>query len=95
MASRKDSKGRVLQKGEAERKCGKYHYAYTDITGRRCYIYANDLTSLRAKERELHLADWQGASQFGSQVSLNYMYDRALSLKNGLKASTYASHFQS
>ena len=95
MASRKDSKGRVLQKGEAERKDGKYHYAYTDITGRRRYIYAKDLTTLRAKERELHIADWQGVSQLGAQVSLNYMYDRTLSLKIGLKATTYASYLQS
>ena len=95
MASRKDSKGRVLQKGEAQRKDGRYHFAYTNIAGKRCYIYAENLVELRKKERDLHIASWQGANQYGTMVSLNFMFDRSLKLKVGIKASTYASYRQS
>lgn len=49
MASRKDSKGRVLQKGEAQRKDGRYYFAYTNIAGKRCFIYADSLLELRQK----------------------------------------------
>ena len=73
MASRKDKQGRVLQKGEAQRKDGRYHFAYTDITGKRCYIYASNLVDLRKKEREFYIADWQGATRFGTQVTLNFV----------------------
>ena len=39
--SRKDKKGRVLRKGETQRKCdGKYVYTYTDTLGRRRSIYS-------------------------------------------------------
>ena len=38
--SRKDRKGRVLRKGETQRKCdGKYVYTYMDTLGRRRSIY--------------------------------------------------------
>ena len=36
---RKDSKGRVLRKGESERKDGIYMYRYTDLDGSRKTIY--------------------------------------------------------
>ena len=95
MASRKDSKGRVLQKGEFQRKDGRYQFSYSTIPGKRCYIYATNLVELREKERDHHVADWHGAVRYGTQVSLNFMYDRALALKVGIKASTYASYRQS
>ena len=42
--SRKDSKGRVLRKGESQRKNdGRYIYQYTDSTGKRRVVYSNDL----------------------------------------------------
>ena len=56
--SRKDSKGRVLRKGETVRSNGTYQYAYTDYYGKRQYVYANyvyanDLVTLRQKEEEI------------------------------------------
>lgn len=53
MASRKDHKGRVLQKGESQRKDLTYMYRYTDRFQRRQCIYANTLSALRAKEKEI------------------------------------------
>ena len=49
--SRKDSKGRVLRKGESYRKTdGRYQYSYTDVNGQRRFIYAKDLATLRERE---------------------------------------------
>ena len=49
--SRKDNKGRVLRKGETQRKCdGKYVYTYTDPEGRRKSIYSKDIKTLRERE---------------------------------------------
>ncbi len=50
MASRKDSKGRVLKEGESQRKDGMYMYRYREINGERTYVYAKDLKKLRMKE---------------------------------------------
>ena len=52
--SRKDSKGRVLRKGETQRKSdGKYVYTYTDPEGKRRSIYSKDIVKLREREAQL------------------------------------------
>ena len=52
--TRKDSRGRALRKGEVQKATDqKYIYTYTDPLGRRKFLYANDLASLREKERSL------------------------------------------
>lgn len=57
--SRKDSKGRVLRKGESQRKNdGRYIYQYTDSTGKRRVVYSNDLLELREKEKNLFAISW-------------------------------------
>jgi len=94
MASRKDRKGRVLLKGEFQRADGRYQFSYTDIVGKRHYIYASSLTELRDKEREYRIADWTGATNYGANVTLNFMYDRFLATKIGIRESTYASYRQ-
>ena len=46
--ARKDNKGRALRKGESQRtEDMRYMYTYTDPYGKRRYIYANDLRTLR------------------------------------------------
>lgn len=48
---RKDSRGRVLRKGEAFReKEGRYSYEYKDTFGNRKTIYSVDLLKLRERE---------------------------------------------
>ena len=52
--ARKDERGRALRKGEVQRASDKrYMYTYTDPLGRRKFIYANDLATLREKEKQL------------------------------------------
>ena len=76
MASRKDSKGRVLQKGEFHRKDGRYQFTYTNIAGKRCYIYADNLVTLRQKERDFQVASWQMSWMFSkkSLETFRYLY---------------------
>ncbi len=40
MKERYDNKGRKLQKGETQRKDGRYMYKYMDSTGKTKYIYS-------------------------------------------------------
>ena len=94
MASRKDSKGRVLLKGEFQRPDGRYQFSYSMASGKRGYIYAYSLEDLRRKEREYKLASWNGATNYGTNVTINFMYDKSMSLKVGIKESTYASYLQ-
>lgn len=94
MASRKDNKGRVLHTGEYQRKDGSYQYSYYDLRGVRRYIYANDLQTLRKKERDFTVASFQGADAYGTSVTLNTMYDRYMATKQGLRESTYCSYVQ-
>lgn len=62
MALRKDSRGRALRKGETQRSSdGRYLYTYTDPLGRRKFIYATDLATLRErKETHKRPTGWAG-----------------------------------
>lgn len=52
--TRKDLRGRTLRKGEMQRSSDKrYAYSYTDPLGRRKYIYANDLVTLREDRKSV------------------------------------------
>ena len=44
-----------MQKGESQgRSDGRYVYTYTDTIGRRKYVYAQDLVTLREKRSTAH-----------------------------------------
>lgn len=45
MPTRKDSKGRLLQRGESQRPDGRYQYTYTDAKGKRRCVYSWTLTT--------------------------------------------------
>lgn len=70
---RKDSKGRVLQKGESQRKLdGMYIYTYVNPYGKRCYVYSKDLFTLREKEQELIKAQMDGLDYYvGGHATIN------------------------
>jgi integrase len=92
--SRKDSKGRVLRKGETIRSSnGTYQYAYTDRFGKRHYIYANDLVELRQKEADLLRDRFDGIdSQTAKTQSLNDLFDKYMATRKDLAARTYAGY---
>lgn len=94
MATRKDSKGRVLRPGESERKKeNRYVYTYTDPLKRRKSIYAKDLMQLREKEKQLLKDHLDGLDTYVvGKASLNFVFDRYMSMKSELKESTYSNY---
>lgn len=94
MASRKDKRGRVLRKGETFREDrNMYCYAYTDVYGKRHYMYAKDLGKLRKKEDNLKRDQMDGINTYvAGQASLNFMFDRYIATKTELRPSTRSSY---
>lgn len=52
-SKRKDTNGRILEKGEIQRKDGRYMYRWSDIRGNRQTVYATTLDELRKKELDI------------------------------------------
>jgi len=92
--SRKDNKGRVLRKGESQRKDDlRYIYQYTDPNGARRVIYAGDLLELREKEKQLVRDQLDGIDSYcAGKATLNYVFDRYIATKHNLKQHTKANY---
>lgn len=84
--TRKDLRGRVLRKGESQRRSDeRYVYTYTDPLGRRKYVYAQDLVTLREKEAQLMKDQMDGLDIYvAGKATVNFVFDRYMSLKNNL-----------
>ena len=91
---RRDKKGFVLRKGEYQRsQDGMYTYAYTDLTGKRRVIYAKTLTELRKKEDDLTKDKFDGIDSYiAGNVTINYLFDRYMSTKTGLRKNTRSNY---
>lgn len=94
MAQRKDLRGRALRKGEVQRASDKrYMYTYTDPLGRRKYIYANDLVTLREKEKRLIKDQLDGLDLYAAgSATLNDTFDRYMSTKYELRDTTRSGY---
>ena len=92
--SRKDDRGRALRKGEVQRASDKrYMYTYTDPLGRRKFIYANDLTELREKEKKLVRDQLDGLDLYAAgKATVNDTFDRYLSTKFQLRETTRSNY---
>ena len=92
--ARKDLRGRALRKGEMQRSSDKrYAYSYTDPLGRRKYIYANDLVTLREKEARLMKDQLDGLDIYiAGKATVNFVFDRYMSLKNNLRQTTKSNY---
>lgn len=88
MERRKDSKGRVLKKGESERKDGRYQYRYNDAFGARKTVYANDLNELRELEKQIEKDIGDGIDYSKGQMTVYELVERYLSLKQGVRYNT-------
>lgn len=93
MERRKDNKGRVLQKGESQRKDGRYVYQYSDIYGKRKSIYANTLSDLRKQEKKINRDLDDNIDTVGAEITLNEQFERYMSLKLSLANSTRENYF--
>ena len=83
MERRKDSKGRVLKKGEDERKDGRYQYRYTTHKGKRSYVYADTLHELREKEDRIEQDIRDGIDYDARNITVLEMIDKWLEIKRG------------
>ena len=92
--SRKDNKGRVLRKGETQRKCdGKYVYTYTDPEGRRKSIYSKDIKTLREREEQLIKDQLDGLDTYvAGSATVNFVFDRYISTKAELRKTTMTNY---
>ncbi|MBR0529689.1 MAG: site-specific integrase [Ruminococcus sp.] len=85
---RKDSKGRVLKKGESQREDGTYMFRYTLPNGKRIYKYDPTLEGLREKEREIDRCRTDHLRTDCDNVTLNTVADAWFGTKRGLKDNT-------
>lgn len=91
---RKDSKGRVLRKGESYRKSSNlYVFSYTTPCGERKCFYAKDLPELREKEKQYERDRLDGLDVYlMAKADINYVFDRYMDTKTELRSSTYTNY---
>lgn len=100
---RRDSKGRLLFKGESQEKDGSYVYKYTDANGKRKKITSWRLTNadhtpagkkdkkpLREQEREVNADLFDNISS--EKMTVCELVDRYLQTKTGVKHNTLACY---
>ncbi len=93
MATRKDSRGYALKKGESQRKDGRYVFRYTTIRGEHRAVYAKDLSELRKKEVKIRRAIEDGLDpDRAERITLNELFDEYISQKYDLKQSTLTNY---
>ena len=93
-ARRKDNKGRVLRTGENQRKDLTYQYRYTNAAGKRIYVYARDLQTLRKKEEKIRKAIDDGINYSEANVTVVELLERYIMLRQGLRHSTKQGYRQ-
>lgn len=91
---RRDSKGRVLRKGESFKKSKQlYVYSYTDIMGKRRCVYAKDLSELRIKEDHIQKNKLDKFDVYCiGKAEINYVFDRYLATKTNLRGTTKSNY---
>lgn len=102
---RRDSKNRILQNGESQRKDGKYEFKYVDVNGTRRSAYSWKLVatdkvpegkrcelSLRELEKQIRRDLEDGIStHIANSITLNELFDTYMSTKE-LKQSTRTNY---
>lgn len=87
---RKDKNGKVLKKGESQKKKNLYMYRWTDANGERNCCYANSLEKLREKEKEIEMEIMQGISR--KTITLNEQIETYLKVKTNLAKATRSNY---
>ena len=68
-------------------------YTYTDPLGRRKYVYAQDLTTLREKEQKLMRDQLDGLDLYAAgKATINDTFDRYMATKYDLRESTRSNY---
>lgn len=98
---RRDSKNRILQTGESQRKDGRYAYKYVDTFGKPKFLYAWKLVptdktpagkredlSLREKEKELQKDLDDGIDPVGKKMTVCELYAKQIRQNGNVKPKT-------
>lgn len=87
---RKDTKGRILRKGETYLKSKKlYRYTYSDVFGKRKSVYSSTLEDLREKIKRIEKDKLDGLNMTEvGKLTVNNVFDRYFAQKNEIKPST-------
>lgn len=90
---RRDSKGKILQKGESQRKDGIYQYSITLPNSKRKFIYASTLKELRDKEKELQrdIEDGIKTDTRYRNITLNQMFEYYMGIKSKIVKPNYTT----
>ena len=89
---RKDSKGRILKKGESQRKNGTYDYRFVDSKGKTHSVYAKTLDVLRQKEKESERDIADGIDFAAGDEKVCDLVDRYMAMKRTIKPNTARSY---
>lgn len=80
---RKDDKGRLLEKGESQRKDGSYMYRWNDLEGKRRTIYAPTLNELRNKKLDISKKEiFCGISWSDGKMTVRNLIEQFENLQN-------------
>lgn len=90
---RKDSKGRILRKGEIERNDGRYEYRYLIGKKKRISVYARTLPELREKEKKIQYDLFDGIDTSSSNILFNNLFKVWFRQKTHLKDSTKSNYY--
>lgn len=85
---RKDSRGRILKKGESQRKNGTYDYRFTDSKGKTHSVYAKTLDVLRQKEKVIERDIADGIDYAAGDETVSDLVDRYMSIKRTIKTNS-------
>ena len=90
MQNRKDPQGRVLRKNEYYRAGdGRYSYVYRDVIGRQKTLYANTLSELREKEKDLLRNVYNSIDVYAAgKATVNQSFDRYIAIKPKIRVNT-------
>ena len=103
---RRDTKNRILGKGEYQKADGRYMYRYTDSTGETRFVYSWTLTQsdrppkgvkpglcLRELEKQIAKDVYDGINSFqAAKITLNDCWEHYISSKLGLKPTTRGNY---
>ena len=91
---RKDGKGMVLHKGETYLRNRKlYSYSYTDVLGKRKFLYASDLATLREREEALLRDKIDKLDEYViARADVNFVFDRYIATKTELRSTTMTNY---
>ena len=89
---RKDSKGRVLKKGESQRKNGTYDYRYTTKKGKIVSVYAKTLEDLRQKEILIERDILDGIDYNAGEQTVSELVDKYINMKRKIKPNSIRAY---